>query len=84
VGVTAASPEERFQASYAQHPDALTAYVRRCAPASSSLAEAQPVPSEPVSGNIYALADPHCGGTQVEALDANGNVIATHGIPGGP
>jgi hypothetical protein len=38
----------------------------------------------PVSGNIYALADPPPGGTEVEALDASGNVIASHNIPQGP
>ncbi len=34
----------------------------------------------PVSGNIYALPDPPAGAYEVEALDANGDVLASHGI----
>jgi hypothetical protein len=34
----------------------------------------------PVSDNIYALTDPPAGGAVVEALDANGDVIASHSI----
>ena len=38
----------------------------------------------PVTGNIYALADPPAGGSEIEALDANGNVITSHSIPQTP
>jgi hypothetical protein len=34
----------------------------------------------PVAGNTYALTTPPAGGTELEALDANGNVIAEHAI----
>ena len=47
-------------------------------------ADGYTIATVPVSGNIYALTDPPAGGTQVEALDANGNVIASHSIPQKP
>ena len=34
----------------------------------------------PVSGNIYALANPPAGGSEIEAVDGNGNVITSHSI----
>jgi hypothetical protein len=38
----------------------------------------------PVTGNIYALANPPAGGSEIEALDASGNVITSHSIPQTP
>ena len=38
----------------------------------------------PVTGNIYALANPPAGGSEIEAVDANGNVITSHSIPQTP
>jgi hypothetical protein len=38
----------------------------------------------PVTGNIYALSSPPAGVSEVEALDANGNVITSHSIPETP
>jgi hypothetical protein len=47
-------------------------------------ANGDPIATVPVTGNIYALADPPSGATEVEALDANGNVITSHAIPETP
>jgi hypothetical protein len=38
----------------------------------------------PVTDNIYALPDPPAGGTEVEALDGNGDIITSHMIPEKP
>jgi len=38
----------------------------------------------PVTGNIYALVVPPAGGTEVEALDANGEVISSHSLQATP